>query len=108
MLQGSNDNSTWTNLWTAASNPLNLATTTTINGNIALTNANSFTVSTNAAPYRFYRIYGVAAANVLAGIATEIYFDVNKAAYNPSNYAKLGTCIVDTSYGCRLGWRYLS
>ncbi|MFN5237593.1 MAG: thrombospondin type 3 repeat-containing protein, partial [Bacteroidota bacterium] len=94
MLQGSNDNSTWTNLFTAAANPVN-ATNVTANGTVTLANSNKFTVATNAAAYRYYRIYGVAAANVLAGIATEVYFDVNTSSYQASYFPKT-TCTNDT------------
>ncbi|MFN7832436.1 MAG: hypothetical protein ACK5Q2_10680, partial [Bacteroidota bacterium] len=94
MLQGSNDNSTWTNLFTAAANPVN-ATNVTANGGVSLANSNKFTVATNAAAYRYYRIYGVAAANVLAGIATEVYFDVNTSSYQASYFPK-ASCTNDT------------
>ncbi|MFN7833942.1 MAG: GEVED domain-containing protein, partial [Bacteroidota bacterium] len=94
MLQGSNDNSTWTDLFTAAANPAN-ATNVTANGGVSLANSNKFTVATNAASYRYYRIYGVAAANVLAGIATEMYFDVHTASYQASYFPET-TCTNDT------------
>ena len=91
MLQGSNDATTWTNLWTAAANPAN-ATNVTVNGGVALTNSNRFTVTTNAGAYKFYRIFGAAAANVLAGIASEMYFDLNTANYQASFYPKPIAC----------------
>jgi hypothetical protein len=93
MLQGSNDNSTWTDLWAAPANPAN-ATNITANGAVSLGNSNKFTVSQNAGAYKYYRIYGAAAANVLSGIATEMYFDVNNASYQASFFPKSG-CAYD-------------
>ncbi|WP_241321806.1 tandem-95 repeat protein, partial [Belliella aquatica] len=95
MLQGSNDNTTWTNLWTTAANPANTASVTTVNGRVALSNVNVFTVNTNAAPYQFYRIQGVTAANISTGIAREFFFDVNTAAYNPSFFPIPANCTED-------------
>ncbi|WP_395806169.1 hypothetical protein, partial [Daejeonella sp.] len=95
MVQGSNDNSTWTNLMSAAANPVNTASLTTINGVLSLTNTNKFTLNTNLGSYSFYRIYGVATANVLAGIASEVYFDFNNTTYQASKFPKL-TCNNDT------------
>jgi len=94
-LQGSTDGTNWTNLWTAAANPVN-ATNVTANGAVSLTNSNKFTVTTNAAAYTYYRIYGAASANVGAGIASEFYFDLNTANYVASAYPKLTACTVDT------------
>ncbi|MEN9416095.1 MAG: hypothetical protein RLZ62_2399, partial [Bacteroidota bacterium] len=94
MLQGSNDNSTWTDLWAAPANPAN-ATNITANGAVSLGNSNKFTVSQNAAAYKYYRIYGVAVANVLSGIATEMYFDVHNASYQASFFPK-SACTNDT------------
>ncbi|CAN1578617.1 hypothetical protein MCERE19_04373 [Spirosomataceae bacterium] len=95
MLQGSNDNTAWTNLLTAPiASPAN-ATNITVNGAVSLTNSNIFTVATNAAAYKYYRIFGVAAANILAGIASEVYFDVNNATYQASLFPK-ATCTNDT------------
>uniref|UniRef100_UPI0040481754 tandem-95 repeat protein n=1 Tax=Algoriphagus sp. TaxID=1872435 RepID=UPI0040481754 len=94
-LQGSTDGTTWTNLWTAVANPAN-ATNVTANGAVSLTNSNKFTVTANAAAYKFYRIYGAASANVGAGIASEFYFDLNRANYVASAYPKLTACTVDT------------
>jgi hypothetical protein len=85
MLQGSNDNSVWTDLWSAPANPANAANVVA-NGGQTLSNSNKFTVSQNAAAYRYYRIYGVAAANVQSGTATEMYFDVNNGSYQASNF----------------------
>jgi hypothetical protein len=95
-LQGSNDGTTWTNLNTAGI-PANTASGTVTNGGVAITNYNLLSVTTAAAAYRYYRIYGVAAGNVLAGVAREIYFDVNTGAglYTPSYFTK-STCSVNT------------
>ncbi|MFM7019817.1 MAG: beta strand repeat-containing protein, partial [Aquirufa sp.] len=96
MLQGSNDNGTWTNLLTTAIASPADATNMTANGSISLTNSNKFTVGANANKYKFYRIFGVGSstANILSGIASEFYFDVN-SSYNPSFFPK-STCSNDT------------
>jgi hypothetical protein len=97
MVQGSNDNLAWTDLLPAAiPSPLN-ATNVTANGSISLTNSNKFTITANAAPYKYYRIFGVGttAANILAGIASEFYFDVN-ALVNPASLLPKATCTEDT------------
>ena len=60
------------------------ATNITANGSVSLTNSNKFVLTTNPAAYKYFRIYGVAAGTVLAGIASEIYFDVNTTAYQAS------------------------
>jgi len=90
MFEASNDAATWTPLFSAASNPLD-ATNTTVNGGVSLTNSNKFAVGINAGKYKYYRIRGTTANNVLAGIATEFYFDFNTAAYVASFYPK-GSC----------------
>ncbi|WP_188444618.1 Ig-like domain-containing protein, partial [Belliella aquatica] len=95
MVQGSNDFATWTDLLTSAVNPTN-ATNFTANGSVILTNSNKLTLNTNPDAYKFYRIVGAAAGNIQSGIATELYFDVNTNVYNPSNYPKIGQCMVDT------------
>jgi hypothetical protein len=94
MFQGSNNNSTWTDLWAAPANPAN-ASNTTANGGVVLANSNKFTVSQNAAAYRYYRIYGVVSANLLAGVASEFYYDVNLSAYQASPFPK-SSCSEDT------------
>jgi hypothetical protein len=62
---------------------------------LTLTNSNRFALTTNLMPYRFYRIFGVAAANALAGIASEVYFDFNTSTYQASRFPK-ANCINDT------------
>ncbi|TRZ77040.1 MAG: hypothetical protein D4R94_03680, partial [Chitinophagaceae bacterium] len=96
MVQGSNNNTSWTNLSAAIASPAN-ATNTTVNGSIILANSNKFTITTNAGYYKYYRIYGVgtSAANILGGSAADFYFDFNANSYNPSQYPKL-TCVNDT------------
>jgi hypothetical protein len=97
MVQGSNDNLAWSNLLTAPiASPLD-ATNVTANGSVSLTNSNKFTISSNAAPYKYYRIFGVGttAANILAGIASEFYFDVN-ALVNPASSLPKEICTADT------------
>ncbi len=97
MVQGSNNNTSWTNLLTAPiASPAN-ATNTTVYGGIDLANSNKFTINTNAGYYKYYRIYGVGttAANILGGAAAEFYFDFNANSYNASQYPK-PTCISDT------------
>ncbi|MEY4011433.1 MAG: hypothetical protein RIT22_557, partial [Bacteroidota bacterium] len=97
MVQGSNDNLAWTNLLTSPiASPVD-ATNATANGAVSLTNSNKFTITANAASYKYYRIFGVGttAANILAGIASEFYFDVNTPAYQASLLQK-PTCTEDT------------
>jgi hypothetical protein len=87
--QGSNNNSTWIDLTTTS--PFTLvanATNVTANRSVSLTNSNKFTVSANASKYSFYRILGAVNANILAGIASEFYFDVNNNTYVTSSYPK--------------------
>jgi hypothetical protein len=81
-------------LLTAAVNPAD-ATNITANGSVSLTNSNKITVQQQPGLYQFYRIYGVASANVLSGIASEIYFDVYSPEYVSSSYPK-PACTVDT------------
>ena len=94
-VQGSNNNSTWTDLTAAIALPVN-ATNVTANGSVSLTNSNKFVLTTNLAAYKYYRIYGVVTANVLAGIASEVYLDVNSAVYQSSAYPKPAVCTTDT------------
>jgi CshA-type fibril repeat protein len=93
-LQGSNDNNSWTDLTAALGQPAN-ASYTTANGARAITNANKFIVTTGAGKYKYYRIYGILAANVLSGTANEFFFDINNASYQASNFT-LATCKNDT------------
>ena len=94
MLQGSNDNTTWTDLFNAAANPVNNATINNFYG-VSLANANKFTVEKNAAPYKYYRIYGVAAGTTSTGIAREFYFDIESSNFVGAAYPKLDNCLAD-------------
>ena len=100
MLQGSNDDATWTNLWTTASNPANTASIKTANGGVTLTNVNKYDVLTNKAKYQYYRLQNADGAATIVkvgtGIAREFYFDINETNYNPSFFPKSGTYSVDT------------
>ena len=93
-VQGSNNNSTWTDLTAAIASPAD-ATNITANGAVSLTNSNKFTLTSNPGAYKYFRIYGVASSNTVGGIASEFYFDVNTATYNASRYPK-ATCISDS------------
>ncbi|MCZ2489847.1 tandem-95 repeat protein [Aquirufa antheringensis] len=93
-VQGSNDDVSWTDLTAAMTLPVS-ASNVTNNGAITLATSNKFTLTTNLAAYKYYRIYGVAAGVIQAGIISEIYMDVNNAKYIPSAYPKL-TCSNDT------------
>jgi gliding motility-associated-like protein len=86
-LQGSNDNSSWTDLTAAITRQAN-TTNITVNGAVSLTNSNKFTVTTGAGKFKYYRIYGVLSANILAGIASEFYFDLNNSTYYASYFPK--------------------
>jgi hypothetical protein len=96
MLQGTNDpNGSWINLLAAPiASPAN-ATNITANGSVSLVNSNKFTIATNAGRYKHYRIFGLTDSDVLTGVATEFYFDVNAATYIPSTFTN-ATCTTDT------------
>jgi hypothetical protein len=95
MIQGSNDNTTWTDLLSAPiASPLN-ANNVTVNGSLPLASSNKFVIPATAGAYQFFRIRGVISANVLAGIATGVYFDVNMSAYQASKFPK-ANCVSDT------------
>ena len=78
----------------AITRPAN-GTNITANGTVSLTNSNKFIVTTGAGKYKYYRIYGFIEANILTGIASEFYFDINNATYQASNYPK-ADCSNDT------------
>lgn len=97
MLEGSNNNTNWTALLSAAVNPNNVATVTTTEGDVAVTNATVFTVvPANVLPFKYYRLLGVGAGSTLAGIAQEFYFDIKPSTYNASFFPAVATCTVDT------------
>jgi hypothetical protein len=82
-LQGSNDNTMWTNL----SDSLAYNSTVTTNGVTSIfglpgtINANVFPVTKNTGKYRYYRIYWTNGGGINAnGFSNEVYFET------PSNY----------------------
>jgi gliding motility-associated-like protein len=97
MVQGSNDpnNGNWINLLPAVIASPADATNVTVNGSVSLANSNKFTLTANPGKYKYYRIYGTTDVDVPDGIATEFYFDVNRAAYVPSIFGN-ATCTTDT------------
>lgn len=92
-VQGSNDNTAWTDVTAATTWPA-LATNVTANGAVSLTNSVKFPLTTNLGKYKYYRIYGVLGALTGQGIASEIYLDVNNATYQASLYPN-ATCTAD-------------
>jgi hypothetical protein len=94
-VEGSLNGTTWTDVTSVITLPTNGAHITA-NGYTSLSNTNKFVLTTNLAPYKYYRIRGMVVANSLTGLASEIYFDVNKTAYQTSIYQKPGVCSVDT------------
>ena len=99
-VQGSNDNTAWTDVTAATTWPA-LATNVTANGAVSLTNSVKFPLTTNLGKYKYYRIYGVLGALTGQGIASEIYLDVNNATYQTSLYPN-ATCTVDTDGDTKL------
>jgi predicted ThiF/HesA family dinucleotide-utilizing enzyme len=96
-LQGSNDNSTWTDLNSGLTYSTTTATngTTSVSGVTGTVNANVFPVTQNAGAYKYYRIYWVSGGGINAtGYSNEAYFSTN-TAYVPSANPKL-TCTIDT------------
>jgi hypothetical protein len=95
-LQGSNDNSTWTDLNSGLTYSTTTATngTTSVSGVTGTVNANVFPVTQNAGAYKYYRIYWVSGGGINAtGYSNEAYFSTN-TAYIPSANPKL-TCTSD-------------
>jgi hypothetical protein len=95
-IQGSNTNngSDWVDLSAAigaAAGP-----NTTVNGGVSVTTSIKYPVTLNTATaYKYIRITGVAASNIVAANASEVYFDFNNASYIASSYPKT-TCVSDT------------
>jgi hypothetical protein len=104
-VQGSNDDILWTDLTAAIGAPLN-TTNVTANGGVSLTNSNKFTLTTNLDNYKYYRIQGVTPANILGGILSEVYFDVNTSNYQASCFPK-ETCSADADSDGKLNYRDL-
>jgi hypothetical protein len=94
MLQGSYNGTTWIDLYNAAATPSNSTTNVTASG-IALANSFILQVAKNGAAYSYYRTLGVGAASLGAGIASEVYFDINTAAYQASLFPKFTICSND-------------
>ncbi|MDY0932466.1 VCBS repeat-containing protein [Chryseobacterium sp. CFBP8996] len=95
-IQGSNTNngSDWVDLSAAiAAGP---TTNVTANGAVSITTSIKYPVTLNTATaYKYIRITGVAASNIVAANASEVYFDFNNASYVASSYPK-PTCSNDT------------
>ncbi|WP_411812028.1 FG-GAP-like repeat-containing protein [Chryseobacterium scophthalmum] len=89
-IQGSNTNNgaDWVDLSVATST---VTTNTTINGNVSVTTSIKYPVTLNATTaYKYIRITGVAATNIVAQNASEVYFDFSLAAYVASRYPRAG------------------
>ncbi|MDY0932469.1 hypothetical protein [Chryseobacterium sp. CFBP8996] len=95
-IQGSNTNngSDWVDL--SAAIGAGAATNVTANGAVSVTTSIKYPVTLNTATaYKYIRITGVAASNIAAANASEVYFDFNNASYIASSYSKT-TCVSDT------------
>ncbi|UAJ14026.1 tandem-95 repeat protein [Aquirufa lenticrescens] len=94
-VQGSNDNSTWTDLNTGTT--FNTVTDNTIVAPFWTTNTPNeiFRVTQNEARYKFYRLYGTAGTVNVNGYATEFYFTTS-INYEPSFYPKETCTATDT------------
>lgn len=91
-IQGSNTNNgtDWADL--SASVAQTATTNTTVNGSVSVTTSIKYPVTLNTTTaYKYIRITGVAASNIVAQNASEVYFDFNTAAYVASLYPK-STC----------------
>ncbi|KLT68779.1 DUF4347 domain-containing protein, partial [Flavobacterium sp. ABG] len=92
-IQGSNTNNgaDWVDLSAAIAQTA--GTNVTTNGLVSLTNSIAYPVTLNKTiGYKYIRITGVAASNIAAQNASEVYFDFNIASYIASNYPK-STCV---------------
>ncbi|QPH38867.1 Ig-like domain-containing protein [Pedobacter endophyticus] len=93
-IQGSNNGSDWVDL--SAAIAATAGTNTTANGAVTVANSIKYPVTLNTAnAYKYIRITGVAASNIAAQNASEVYFDFNTSAYVPSSYPK-SNCVNDT------------
>jgi hypothetical protein len=91
-IQGSNTNngSDWVDLSAAIAQTA--GTNTTANGNVSITTSLKYPVTLNTTTaYKYIRITGVAATNIAAQNASEVYFDFNLSSYIASRYART-TC----------------
>ena len=64
------------------------------NGAVVVTNGNRYPVTTNAAAYRYYRLWCTNTNALLGGMLSEVYFDVNTNTYVNSLFAK-ANCATD-------------
>jgi hypothetical protein len=95
-IQGSNTNngSDWVDLSAAIGNAT--GPNVTANGAVSITNSMKYPVTLNTTvAYKYIRITGVAATNIVAQNASEVYFDFKNSAYVGSLYPK-ASCNVDT------------
>ncbi|BDB56358.1 hypothetical protein SHINM13_06540 [Flavobacterium ammonificans] len=94
-VQGSNDNTAWTDLNTGTT--FNTLTDNTIVAPFwtAATSNEVFTITQNQARYKYYRLYGTAGSVNANGYATEFYF-TTASSYEPSFYPKATCTATDT------------
>ncbi|KMQ61639.1 hypothetical protein ACM46_16760 [Chryseobacterium angstadtii] len=91
-IQGSNTNNgtDWVDLSAAISQAA--VSNTTVNGDVSVTTSIKYPVTLNTTTaFKYIRITGVAATNIAAQNASEVYFDFNTPTYVASRYPKL-TC----------------
>lgn len=92
-IQGSNTNngSDWVDL--SASIAAGSTSNTTVNGSVTVTSSMKYPVTLNTTTaYKYIRITGVAASNIAAQNASEVYFDFNNTAYVASSFPKAIIC----------------
>ena len=94
VLQGANSPTNWINL-APGTNVANAATVTMSNGGVIVTNGNRYPVTTNAAAYRYYRLWSTNTNAPLAGTLSEVFFDVNTNSYQASFFPRTN-CATDT------------
>ncbi|WP_435524798.1 hypothetical protein [Chryseobacterium indoltheticum] len=95
-IQGSNTNngSDWVDL--SAAIAAGSTTNVTANGAVSVTTPIKYPVTLNTTTaYKYIRITGVAASNIVAANASEVYLDFNNSSYVASSYPK-STCSNDT------------
>ncbi|NIF06156.1 hypothetical protein F3J23_11960 [Chryseobacterium sp. Tr-659] len=96
-IQGSNTNNgtDWVDL--SAAIVQTAGTNTTANGAVSVTTSIKYPVTLNTTTaFKYIRITGVAASNIAAQNASEVYFDFNTSTYIPSMYPKSGCTGADT------------
>ncbi|WP_159478413.1 FG-GAP repeat domain-containing protein [Chryseobacterium sp. 18068] len=90
-IQGSNTNngSDWVDL---SAGITTVGPNTTVNGNVSVTTSIKYPVTLNTTiSYKYIRITGAVASNIIAENASEVYFDFNTTSYVASMFAK-ATC----------------